>query len=502
MNQLFPQPAGVNGYQTLFQGCALHEQVHLETGNLVRTMNLISVPTIGPSLAFTLVYNSRFAEENNGLAYGWTHNYLARIEPSSTAPVFVDHSGRRFPFLDNGGNWELDLSEGLFEKLTLTSLPDDEWQISYYPDGSIFQFDENGRLMRIQDSIGNALELTYDVGGRLTLVEENAIGVSVGRAISFNYAVDQMTITDPGGNDWVLSFDAEENLTVVEGPEGCLTTFFYAPTKHLITRRVDPVHRDSEEVPLVAQRWKYTFGMSGELLTVRDSREATLTYSYSDSYQEYISGPELFPGQSYFRMTTLLDANNEEWKFVFDLTGNLRRILEPQGHQRRFFWSLRSQLLYEAAGPLNLDPLFYKEGSSAYLGIRDQANMRFRRYSYDLRGNLLLALDGNGLMTHYEYSNDRLVAVTPGRANFSVQGEWQGHYGKDGYVICGASGSADLSALPSYVSALTKGTAEVEPAIAPYLSQQLNVSDPRNLRYRDGESLKSTVAVNIICQRP
>jgi RHS repeat-associated protein len=499
MNQLFPQPAGVDGFQTLFQGCALSEKIRLETGNLVRTMSLVSVPTIGPALALTLVYNSRAVDDTGGFGYGWTHNYQARIEPSPTDPVFVDHSGRRFPFVDNGGNWELDLSEGLFEKITLTSLPGDEWQVSYYPDGESFVFDDTGRMTRISDTLGHSVDLTYDLGGKLTQVEENAIGVLVGRTIQFVYDTDTVTITDPRNNDWVLHLDEEGNLEQVEGPEGCVTTFTYEePEDHLITGRVDPVPRDPEELPLVDQSWAYTFGGSGQLLTVTDSRDVTLTYSYSESHQEFIKAPHELDPKEYFRKTTLTDGNAQQWIFVFDLTGNLRRMIDPNLHQRRFFWSPQSQLLYEASGHLNYDPFQSYGAASTELGIRDQANMRFRRYSYDLRGNLLLALDGNGLMTHYEYMDDRLVSVTPGRANFSVQGEWQGHYGKDGHVICGATGSSDFSELPAYISALTKGAGDVEPVIHPillptYLPDAFNLRDSRNLRYKDGGSLKGTV---------
>lgn len=382
MNQLFPQAAGVDGYQTLFQGCALNEKVRLETGNLMRTLNLISVPTIGPSLAFTMVYNSRAVQDTGGFGYGWIHNWHARVEPSSTAPVFVDHSGRRFTFLDNGGEWELDLSEGLFEKITLTSLPDDEWQVSYYPDGNIFQFDDTGRMLRCLDTLGNSLELTYDGGGQLLEVEENAIGVTAGRTIAFAYDTDTVTITDPLSNGWVLHLDEEGNLAEVEGPEGCVTTFTYEnPEDHLITGRVDPVPRDPEEVPLVDQAWAYTFGGAGQLLTVTDSRGTTVTYSYSESYEEQTAGPEVLgDSTTNFRLTTLNDANNEDWKYVFDLTGNLRRIMDPNGHQRRFFWSPQSTLLYEASGHLNFDPILYRSGSGYPMGIRDQANLRFRRY--------------------------------------------------------------------------------------------------------------------------
>ena len=495
MNQLFPQPASVDGYQTLFQGCALNEKVRLETGNLLRTMNLISVPTIGPSLDFTLVYNSQTVDTNEGFGYGWKHNWQVNIEPGAT-PVYVDHSGRRFTFFDNGSDWELDLEEGFFDKISLTSLPGDEWQVSYYPDGMILQFDDTGRLLRRLDTLGNSIEVTYDMGGQITDVEENAIGVTTGRKILFAYDTDTITITDPRSNDWVLTLDEDGNLTEVEGPEGCLTTFTYNdPEDHLITGRIDPVPRDPEEMPLVDQSWSYTFDGSNRLLTVTDSREQTLTYAYSTTYQEYKSGAEQY-SLRYFPLTTLTDANEEVWKYVFDLGGNLRRIMDPNGHQRKFFWSPQSMLLYEAAGNLNWDTYDFGTGiTDYYLGPRDQANMRFRRYTYDTRGHLRLAADGNGLLTQYEYSADRLVSVTPGRANLSVQGEWEGHYGSDGHLICGATSSADVASLPGYISALVKGTGDVEPVIKA-IALDAGVEhrwDPRNIRYRDGAHMHSSM---------
>lgn len=280
MNQLFPNPVTLDGYQVLFQGCSVSEQVRVENGNLVRILNLISVPTLGPALAFQLYYNSNSVDETQGFGYGWSHSWGTSLTPSPTEPIFRDHTGRTFTFRDDEGEWNLDLSEGIFEPVTLTSLPDDEWQISYYPDGSILRFDDTGRLLNIKDTIGNGLQLSYNGSGQILELEEDAVGVAVGRKILFAYDTDTVTITDPRNNDWVLHLDGYGNLTSVEGPEGCVTTFTYAdPEDHLITGRIDPVVRDPEEMPLVDQAWSYTFD-GGQLRTVTDSRGQTLEYTY------------------------------------------------------------------------------------------------------------------------------------------------------------------------------------------------------------------------------
>ncbi len=86
--QNFPGSVNNNGVQSLFQGCSLSESVRLENGNFMRTLNLISVPTIGPDLGFYLTYNSRSAATDLGFGYGWIHNWQASITPSRTcSPV-------------------------------------------------------------------------------------------------------------------------------------------------------------------------------------------------------------------------------------------------------------------------------------------------------------------------------------------------------------------------------------------------------------------------------
>lgn len=481
---LFPQPASLNGYQTLFGGCSVQESIRLETGNLVRKLGLISVATIGPALAFGLTYNSLKAADEQGFGYGWVHNWQAKIVPSGTAPVYVDEQGREFTFKVDGAGWALDEDDSLFEPIQLTSLSGSQWRINYFPDGEILEFDSSGRCLRRGDTYGNLVEASYNGGGQLTQLQEVASGVSSGRIISLSYASNSITVTDPRGQDYVLDFDVDQNLVSMSGPEGCVSTFVYDdPGNHLITGRIDPIARDPEESPLVDQQWSYTFDEDGRLETVTDSRGVTLTYTYLDDYEEATG----YYAEN-FAATRLTDGNAKDWLYVFDRTGNLRRMIDPNVHQVRMAWSPQSRLLYEASGYTNWDPFRSNPHDTGpfVLGIRDQTNMRFRRNVYDSRGNLLQAVDGNGLLTHYEYASDRLVAVTPGRANFSVQGHWMGHFGEQGYMLCGATGSADLADLPAYIAAVTAGTGSVEPRIVAYeTSYQGWRADSRCAHYVD-----------------
>ncbi|MFN8613807.1 MAG: DUF6531 domain-containing protein [Vulcanimicrobiota bacterium] len=302
--QNFPGSVNSNGYQSLFQGCSVNESVRLENGNLVRSLNLISVPTIGPSLAFNLTYNSRSLGTNSGFGYGWMHNWQASITPSTTAPVFTDDTGRVFTFQASGSDWVLDYSQSLFEAITLTSLPANEWRISYFPDGEIMEFDSNGRLKLRKDTLGNAVVAIYNGGGQLTALQEQAIGVSSGRSLSLSYSSGSVTVTDPKANSYVLSVDSNGNLTQVSGPEGLIASLRNArqPSDYR-------THRSGRARPAGIPAGQP--GLSYTSIEWRaDERQHLRGLSVSHSHStvsEFKSGPEVGETQTY-NQTTVVDA--------------------------------------------------------------------------------------------------------------------------------------------------------------------------------------------------
>lgn len=44
---LFPQPIGLDGYQTLLGSCSDSEALRVSNGNLVRSYRVASIPTVG-----------------------------------------------------------------------------------------------------------------------------------------------------------------------------------------------------------------------------------------------------------------------------------------------------------------------------------------------------------------------------------------------------------------------------------------------------------------------
>lgn len=437
----FPSPAGIDGYQSISGVCSAVDQIYLPLGNHIHLVTLVNVPTMGLPLDFFLTYNSQ--ESVLGpVGAKWRHNWMAKIELSGS-PVnlitFTDTTGRRYDFVQSGGNWVL--SQSMFMDVTLVNTSGQIWRLTFFPDGDYMEFDAaaGGRLVTQADRNGNQTTLEYNGSGQLWKIKE-----PTNREIVLEYTSGKLTkVIDPKGNQHTLGYDNSDNLTSVTGPEGCVLSFGYSvPSDHLITSRTDANNKT----------YTYTFHTgTGRLWTVSDPETPAnvLTYSYGTE-SEWIADPGY--GGSYaetedFETTTLVDARNQTWKFRFDDAGNLWRSIDPLGHQRRFYWDNHQQLLYETEGyTWSFEPFpgVFRDGP------KDNLNNRFRRRERDAKGNLLLYADANGVITTYEYdANSRLTAQTEGHISFGYQGNWHTNYGKDGYVLCAFENSSDVLQLPS-----------------------------------------------------
>jgi YD repeat-containing protein len=429
-HNLFPQPIGINGYQTILGSCSDSEALRVSHGNLVRTYTVAQISTVGPTLRFALTHNSR--DSSLGVVgRNWRHTGMANLTFAGS-PVnlvtYMDEQGRRYDFEQVAGNWQLK-SDSLFLRMNLTQVST-QWKLTGFADGDTLVFDSNGVLLQMVDAHSQALTFNY-TSGVLTSISE-----PTGRSLLLTYTSGLLTkITDPGSQETTLGYDGNSNLTSITGPEGCVLTYGYAggSTNGLILSRTDARN----------YTYSYTFDGDGKLLTVTNPASKTLTYVY-DTASEPVSHPHGGSSRAFSR-TRLTDADAQVWDYRFDLYGNLWRILDPLNHSKRFFWSDQQTLLYASEG--------YGVNAGNTLGPLDSPYNRYTRNIFDSLGNQTASIDANGVITQMEYdANSRLVAVTPARATLAVGGEWFEHFGKDGFLMCSAlNTSGDLWQRPSYV---------------------------------------------------
>ena len=81
----FPGPANVQGYQSISGSCQGGDQIWLSTGDLMRTVSVVSVPTIGGLLELTLTFNA-VDTVSGPVGNKWRHNLMMNL-------VFQRHAG-------------------------------------------------------------------------------------------------------------------------------------------------------------------------------------------------------------------------------------------------------------------------------------------------------------------------------------------------------------------------------------------------------------------------
>lgn len=407
-------PITMNGFQFLDSNCPDSEQLHVCSGNLVRTINLFTIPTVGKSLSFSLYHNSRNITPPADVGVGWRHNVQAQLnreDSSATLVEFIDETGRQRDFELIGDSWVLK-DNSLFENFTLTQPGEGMWMLVREPDGKAMHFQELpgtpivARLSRMTNSADNAIEYVFD-GTELQQILEP----SSGRAISIEWTSGHITaVEDPAGNRFVLGYEGDY-LMSLEMPGGCLVDFTYDAAD-----RVDS--RTSGGASTL-----YTYDEDGRLTKIEGPLEGgvrpTATWDYSpDPVNEVANlSPVSSPGTGEFIQLSQVfftTARGKVWEYRFLPSSMLWREISPLGHQRRYFYDDRQNLLgsSEGYGRKNLDDL---TDTGNHEHPRDNQNNMFRYYAWDQKGNLLQEIDANGLVTTRTYGDHSLpVMVYPG----------------------------------------------------------------------------------------
>src|SRR5690606_17465614 len=79
----------------------------------------------------------------------------------------------------------------------------------------------------------------------------------------------------------------------------------------------------------------------------------------------------------------------------------------------------------------------------------DNVNNPTWRYAYDDQGNLVQSIEPSGAVHMFRHDDDRrLVEAYPYIGHAGVQGNWVGHFGQDGIILCAFDGDSDRVSVP------------------------------------------------------
>lgn len=203
-----------------YQNCKLVTQtespINYATGNKYKRQVDFELNGTTLPFGFTRYYNSQ-NEAEAFFGYGWTASYIENLSISGDTIVLLAANGTQIHFKDNGQGTFISETDIVRKIVAVTS-----GYTLTEPDGRTFSFDTSGNLIQIADSNGNAQNITY-TGGKISSVDDN-----FGRQITFHYNTqDQLsTLVTPVG-DFIYTYDANNNLTRVDNPEGTFKTYIY-----------------------------------------------------------------------------------------------------------------------------------------------------------------------------------------------------------------------------------------------------------------------------------
>jgi YD repeat-containing protein len=253
-----------------------------------------------------------------------------------------------------------------------------------------YDYDKRGRLLSIQDPLGNRRSATYDAADH-QVTRTN--GLDQDTTFAYDTWGRLTTTTDPLGYSTTWGYDATGNPTSYTDKRGKTWSFTY------------DVHHNLKSItnPL-GDRTDYTYNGSGQLTRAENDAGIYATYGY-DTRGNLTRITNALGGSQWGydivgRPTSFTDGVGNTTNFSYDALDNLMQITDPLGNATDY--------AYDANGSM--------------IGITD-ANSHTTTYAYDAQFNLAGVTDPLGGVTSYDYdANNRLVRVTDANSHETTYG--------------------------------------------------------------------------------
>jgi RHS repeat-associated protein len=442
------------------------------SGNLYHSQTLFTIPNSKILGDFTLSYNS-LDSYSGPLATGWTHAYNINLsENNNNSYTVMQGDGKREVLYQNGDSYIPKTSTYPI----LTKNTDGTYTLTYI-DGTIYNFDSNGKITSITDRNSNTLTFSYDSNNNLTNITDPS-----GRVITLSYDSDNRinTITDPNGNthgftytnntltgistmsyeliakSWSFTYDQNAFMLTRTDPAGNTTKYSYDENHRVLTGTdtegktksiAYPEGTDAVKTTTVTEKdggnWTYTYDTSQGILTEKgDPEDNTTAYSYdsnknitattepnggvtsytydSDNNMTSVTDAEsnvtTYTYNTYGQVTGITDSEGKSTTYEYDSKGNLTSTTDPSGAKTQYQYDTKGNVTSITDADGQTTTFTYDEHS--YLTATTDSAGATTTFSYDSVGNMTSKTDASGNTTTYTYDSfNRLNEITEPDSN-------------------------------------------------------------------------------------
>jgi RHS repeat-associated protein len=394
--------------------CGAGEPVDPMTGDFYDSATDVTIPTDGPSLAFTRTYDATLAQAESTsaspgpLGYGWSDNLSASLwlnsyygTPVSGDVTVNEANGAQLLFVSPSGNPASCPSHYVFPNGSSGSnsycaLPNVVASLVYRPgngtytlttpDGTASSFSSTGQLTTITDR--NGLVETFQYGAPSpgsgpcpgSAASCDLVTSAGGRSLTLAFdSSGQLTeAVEPNGKSFQYAYDSADNLVGVTDPDLDVTSFTYdesnsnAELRHDLLTVTYPNGQPGG--PDAGDKLTNLYNSSGQVTSQTDPAGLTTTFNYSGMNESTATGTAL-----------VTDGTGSVTSYVYD-EGYLQFETEAYGTPAAASESF-------AYDPNTLLPT----GSISFDG-------KVTSKTYDANGDVLTSTDGNGNETTYTYN--------------------------------------------------------------------------------------------------
>ncbi len=241
--------------------------------------------------------------------------------------------------------------------------------------GSRFEFDAQGKLVKMTERNGNTLTFSRD-----GIFHSNGLSILFTRD-----AQERITkLTDPNGKEITYAYSAGGDLFSVSDRGGEVTTHTY-DAQHELTGIIDP-----RGIPAVRNE----YDAAGRLVKTTDADGKTMLYSHN------IAG----------RREIITDRLGRSTTHVYDLRGNVTSSTDPLGHTTSTTYDAHDNKLSET-NALGQTTTYRYDARDQMLEMRDALG-NVTSFVYDAYGSPLSVTDPKGNVTSMTYDNRGNLAST------------------------------------------------------------------------------------------
>ncbi len=412
--------------------------INTATGAEMFSLPLLKVEGLH-TISAILSYNSLLLT-NNHIYKGWNLNYdiAAYLEFRDNGDIRLHwNTGNFNDFYPTTQNPSVYKSNDTVTKFAKLEHKNNGTYVVELPNQSKYIFYANGRLERVENYLGQSIQIDFDTKGWLSGVKDIQSGVYL------EYHYDDQgklnKIIDPQlGREATLSYNAKGQLTKIELPENISYRFEYNDLDQISTftygdgtRYFQNHYRQNGRIETEDdgrddnRLFRYSFDTASRpgkvVSTFTDGEGKTTTYLYDAKdfllYKVIDAKGNTLVNRYDPNSRLLISTTNElnqTTRYKYDDKGNLIEISYPNGLKKQMKYDERKNLLEET--------FVLKEGkrmSTAYtygshneLLSKRLPNGNTYRYKYNQNKQLIEKTTPSGAKTTYSYEKGRLSKVT------------------------------------------------------------------------------------------